>query len=200
MDPIPHYIHIYIYIYNALPEPRSVSDKIGPCSSVWRPRTWSSVRRGGCRATSQPLAIPSHGVMVQQQPVRIKEHARSREHVVRTYEHVRLGNQIQKSKTYENYKFYKIWFVQFIYITKKNGNFRKYHKFRIYFGIVGVFCIINRCFEYRIRILCIFLYTGTNFKDILRQLSTPKIEIVRPRNRIVYQKCETNSYRGLLFE
>ena len=34
------------------------------------------------------------------------------------------------------------------------------------FGIVGVFCIINRYFEYRIRILCIFLYMGTYFKFV----------------------------------
>ena len=36
--------------------------------------------------------------------------------------------------------------------------------FRKYFGIFGIFCIINRYFEYRIRIRCIWLYLGTWFK------------------------------------
>ena len=52
-------------------------------------------------------------------------------------------------------------------------------KLRKRFGIVGLFCTINRCFEYRIRILCIFLYMGTWCKDNFRHFSSPKIEFVR---------------------
>ena len=37
---------------------------------------------------------------------------------------------------------------------------------QMYFDIFGVFCTINRYFEYRIWIQCIFLYMGTYFKDI----------------------------------
>ena len=40
-------------------------------------------------------------------------------------------------------------------------NFTFFHKDRMYFGIVGLFCIINVYFEYRIQILCIELYMGT---------------------------------------
>ena len=36
----------------------------------------------------------------------------------------------------------------------------------IFFGVVGVFCTINHYFEFGIRILCIFLYIGSYFKDI----------------------------------
>ena len=39
--------------------------------------------------------------------------------------------------------------------------FIKIPNVRKYFGVFGVFYIINRYFEYRIRILCIFLYMGT---------------------------------------
>ena len=42
---------------------------------------------------------------------------------------------------------------------------------RIYFGIFCLFCTINCYFEYRIQILCIFLYMGTCFKDMFQHLS-----------------------------
>ena len=45
-----------------------------------------------------------------------------------------------------------------------------FSKFRKYFDIVGIFCIINRYFEYRIRIRCIWLYMGTWFKIVFWQL------------------------------
>ena len=48
------------------------------------------------------------------------------------------------------------------YITKQKFDF----VVRMYFGIYGVFCIINCYFEYGIRILCIFLYIGRYFKDL----------------------------------
>ena len=35
-------------------------------------------------------------------------------------------------------------------------------------ALFGVICTINCYFEYRIWILCIFLYMGTYFKDIFR--------------------------------
>ena len=38
---------------------------------------------------------------------------------------------------------------------------RKYLMFKMYFGIVGMFRIINCYFEYGIRIRCLFLYMGT---------------------------------------
>ena len=58
--------------------------------------------------------------------------------------------------------------------------FQRFPITRMYFGIVGLFCKTNCKFEYRIWILCIFLCMGTYFKDIVRHLSTPQIEIVRP--------------------
>ena len=44
------------------------------------------------------------------------------------------------------------------------------------FGMLGVFYIIDRYFEYRIRIYVYFLYMGTSFKDIVRHILPPKIE------------------------
>ena len=98
--------------------------------------------------------------------------------------------------------------MQLIYITKYN-----LHTFVLFFvwiflifqnsesilAFFGPFCIINRYFEYRIRILCIFLYMGTWCKDIFRHFSTPKIEFVStPPNQNFSEKCEQFSYGGFL--
>ena len=92
-------------------------------------------------------------------------------------------------------------FEKWEYLGKNQKNikgFEFFRKFRMYFGIVGLFCTINRYFAYRIRILCIFLYMGTYFKDMFRHFSTPKIEIVRPQKIEKSQKSEQFSYRGFL--
>ena len=67
-----------------------------------------------------------------------------------------INIKIQDYKTYKNYK---IWNMQFIHNTKLKivffftvFLFRNFPDNRKYFG---VFCTINRYFEYRIRILCI---------------------------------------------
>ena len=62
----------------------------------------------------------------------------------------------------------------------------------MYFGIVGLFFIINRYFEYRIRIRCIELYMGTWFKHVFRHF---------PKNQKMSQKCEQFSYGtfGVIF-
>ena len=75
------------------------------------------------------------------------------------------------------YIYYKIKFIHFLRFFEK---IKCFQTFRKYFGIVGLFCTINRYFEYRIRILCIFLYMGTWCKDIFRHFPTPKIELFRP--------------------
>ena len=70
----------------------------------------------------------------------------------------------------------------YIYITKKQM-FRNVPcsctSLKVFWHVFFL-CIINRYFEYRIRILCIFLYMGTYFEDFFRQLSTPKIELFDP--------------------
>ena len=38
--------------------------------------------------------------------------------------------------------------------------FQHFPKCRMYVGIVGMFCIMNHYFEYRIRIVCITLYVN----------------------------------------
>ena len=64
-------------------------------------------------------------------------------------------------------------------------------KNRVSFGIVGVFCIIDRYFEYRIRILCIFLYMGTYFKCIFEHCSTQQIEPFRPPQSTIFPEVWT---------
>ena len=49
-----------------------------------------------------------------------------------------------------------------------------FSKKRKCFSMFGVFCIINLYCEYRVRILCIFLYTGTYFKDIVQPFRPQK--------------------------
>ena len=56
----------------------------------------------------------------------------------------------------------------------------------MYFGIVGVFCIISCYFEYRTRILCIWLYMETWFKCIFEHFFK-----TFPNKS---QKCEQFSY------
>ena len=63
----------------------------------------------------------------------------------------------------------------------------------MYFGIFGLFCTINCYFEYRIRIVCIFLYVGTYFEDFCFH-STPKIEIFRPP-QIEHLPRSVNNFR-----
>ena len=64
---------------------------------------------------------------------------------------------------YGNYTYNKITiFVCFI-------NFVRTFRFsivQIYFGIVGVFCVMNRYFKCVYRIRCIFLYIGRDFEGI----------------------------------
>ena len=43
-----------------------------------------------------------------------------------------------------------------------------------YFCVLGVFCTINYYFGYGIRILCIFLYIGTDFKDTFQHSTNNK--------------------------
>ena len=70
--------------------------------------------------------------------------------------------------------------------------------FRKYFYIVGLFCTRTHYFEYRIRILCIFLYMGAYFKYIFRHFSSPQIEFSTPQIKFFSEKCEQFSYRGFL--
>ena len=51
----------------------------------------------------------------------------------------------------------------------KQSNY--FSKIRKCFYIFGLFCIINRYFEYRIRICCIELYMGTLFKTFFDMFS-----------------------------
>ena len=77
----------------------------------------------------------------------------------------------------------------YIYIYNKkefvflqvSEHFPQNRKSRMYFGIAGLFCTINCYFEYRNRILCIFLYMGTYFKDIFEHFSTPKSIFLDPQ-------------------
>ena len=81
-----------------------------------------------------------------------------------------------------NYKFTKRELCSLYILQDKILNFlifqnlQNFQKNRMYFGIVGLFCTMNRYVEYRIRILCILLYMRTYFKYV----STLKIEISRP--------------------
>ena len=64
---------------------------------------------------------------------------------------------------------------------KKHVVFQTFPKTRKYFGMFGLFCKINCYFEYRIRILCIFLYMGTYFKwisDISPSSPCPVVVVV----------------------
>ena len=81
--------------------------------------------------------------------------------------------------------------MEFIHITKYL--FLKsfiFPKVRMHFGMFGLFCIINCYFEYSIRILRIFLYMGTYFKDIF----DPQIEFVRP-SKIENVPRSVNNFR-----
>ena len=58
----------------------------------------------------------------------------------------------------------------------------------IYFSIVRRICITKWYFEYRIRILCIFLYMGTYFEDVFDK-----------KDRKCSHKCEQCSYELFVF-
>ena len=88
-----------------------------------------------------------------------------------------------KHMNYGNYRYYKIW---------SWFNFRNFLIPRKYFGIFGVLCIINRYFEYRIRILCIWLYMGTSVKCIFEHLFHHFLKTNS-------QKCEQFSYGPFCF-
>ena len=60
------------------------------------------------------------------------------------------------------------------------------------FDIFGVFCIINCYLEYRIRILCIFLYIGAYFKDRFRHF--------RQTSRKRSQKCKPFSHEHFFWD
>ena len=62
----------------------------------------------------------------------------------------------------------KMWILGFV---------RCVRKFRMYFGISAVFCTINCYFEYRTRIRCIFLYIGSDFKDIFEHFFKNILEV-----------------------
>ena len=64
---------------------------------------------------------------------------------------------------------------------------------QMYFDMFGVFCTINCYFEYRICILCIFLYVGTYFNDMFQHFSNNKIESF-PRSA---NNCRTNYALGM---
>ena len=74
--------------------------------------------------------------------------------------------------------------------SKLSEHFPKILKNEMYFSICCVFCTINCYFEYRIRILCIFLYMGTYFKCILdicpsSSTSCPVVVVICPSVRPV---------------
>ena len=75
-----------------------------------------------------------------------------------------------------NYAIYIYYKIKNLICLKMLDCLHVFPMFRKYFGILGLFCAINRYFEYRIRFLCIFLYMGTWCKDIFLHFSTPKIE------------------------
>ena len=64
---------------------------------------------------------------------------------------------ITKIPNFTKYELWKVYILHFN-ILLKNPFLQKVRKC---FGICCVSCIINRYFEYRIRILCIYLYMGT---------------------------------------
>ena len=66
-----------------------------------------------------------------------------------------------------------------------------FSKFRKYFGVFRLFCIINCCFEYRIRIRRIWLYMGTWFKNIVGEV----LEIKK-----MSQECEQFSHRLFVWD
>ena len=65
----------------------------------------------------------------------------------------------------------------------------------MYFGILGVFCTINYYFEYRIRIMCIFLYMGTYFKDIFRHFSNPQNHKIFDPPKVKNKSRSVNNFR-----
>ena len=103
-------------------------------------------------------------------------------------------NKITKNPKNTTYYFCNLYKIQNKHLTVSEifRLFSKQFKKTNVFWHFCVFCIINWYFEYRIRILWVFLYMGTYFKDICRH---PK-SICRPPNRCFLQKCEQFSYRG----
>ena len=90
--------------------------------------------------------------------------------------------------------------MQFIQNTKSKfedivflEHFTCFPKCRNYFGVDGLFCIINVYFEYRIRILCIGLYIGTWFKCIFEHFSENKINTSKTNPRSV-NKFRTDQF------
>ena len=71
-----------------------------------------------------------------------------------------------------NYAIYTYYKIKTCFGGEGIESFEHFLKFRKYFGILGVFCIIDLYFEYRIWILCIWLYMEAWFKnmfwDVLR--------------------------------
>ena len=69
---------------------------------------------------------------------------------------------------YGNYTKYKIILLCFLFVFRcvrfVFEHFRNIWIVRKYFGVVGVFGATNCYFEYRVQILCVWLYTGTWFK------------------------------------
>ena len=74
-------------------------------------------------------------------------------------------------------------FVQFPRFSNETIFSNKFWQFR------RECCTINCYFEYRNRILCVFLYVGTYFKDMFRHF--------RQTNRMKSQTCEQCSYEIL---
>ena len=56
--------------------------------------------------------------------------------------------------------------------------------FRMYFGVLGAFRIINCYFEYRIRILCIFFVYGNMFKRYFRHFLNKIENVTRSVNNV----------------
>ena len=64
-----------------------------------------------------------------------------------------------------NYVIYAYYiFRLFVFFSSKSTFLEQTRMLEIYFGVLGVFCTINCYFEYRIWILCIYLYMGTYFE------------------------------------
>ena len=67
--------------------------------------------------------------------------------------------------------------------------------FHVYFDMLGIFCTINCYFEYRIRIMCIFLYMGTYFKYIFWHFSPFQIEFILSPKSNIFAEVWTISVR-----
>ena len=79
------------------------------------------------------------------------------------YKMIRITKFTKNTKV-ELWSLYMLFFLEFLMFSNISLN----PNFRMYVGMIGLFCTINCYFEYSIRILCICLYMGTYFKDIFR--------------------------------